>query len=235
MSTRFRLLILTGLLVTTLLGCGGTPVPTSPPQPQAPAETTLPPTQPPPTSVATKAASTPFTPRPTPTSEGPTASPAAPSPTATSPKPSEVPSSTIPAAPPTPTATAQLALKYPAPVLLNPPDGVLITWNYTALLEWGPVGKLAPDEYYDLQLDAYLETTGKFWYGDYVYTKDTSYRVEAAFKAPFVPPQEQGRAIVYWWVRVVRKTGEDQAGKPLGVDISPPSDKRTFITEAKPE
>jgi len=235
MSKQFRLLILASLLVATLLGCGSTPEATATLPTQAPGDTALAPTLPPPTPVPTKAAPASSTPRPTPTPEEGTPSPIPPSPTATSPKASAEPSSTALAAPPTFTATTQPAAKYPAPVLLNPPDAVPITWNYTALLEWSPVGKLAPDEYYDLQLDAYLETTGKPWYGDYVYTKDTSFRVEGAFKAPFHPPQEQGRAIVYWWVRVVRKTGEDANGKPLGVDISPPSLKRNFITESKPE
>jgi hypothetical protein len=33
----------------------------------------------------------------------------------------------------------------------------------------------------------------------------------------------------------VRKTGEDDAGKPVGVDLSMPSEERTLILEPKPE
>jgi hypothetical protein len=32
----------------------------------------------------------------------------------------------------------------------------------------------------------------------------------------------------------VHKTGEDDHGKPVGVDISLPSEKRTIITDPKP-
>ena len=45
--------------------------------------------------------------------------------------------------------------------------------------------------------------------------------LRSAFLAPFHLPSEQGQAEVYWWVRVVRKTGEDENGKPVGVDIEP--------------
>jgi hypothetical protein len=103
------------------------------------------------------------------------------------------------------------------------------------LLEWSEVGELAEDEYYHLHLDAVREVTDEPWYGDYVYTKDASYRIEGAFLAPFHPPQSQGDAVVSWWVRVVRKTGEDENGKPLGADLSAPSEKWTFIAESKPE
>lgn len=97
------------------------------------------------------------------------------------------------------------------------------------------MGELAEDEYYCVRLDAYRESDQAPWYGDYLFTKDNSFLAGDAFLAPFHPSTSQGRAIVYWWVSVMRKTGQDQNGKPVGVVISPPSPKRFFVTESKPE
>ncbi len=130
-----------------------------------------------------------------------------------------------------PTATP----KYTAPVLSEPPSEVSISWGYKALLIWQPVGDLAEDEYYCVHLDAYRESDQAPWYGDYAFTKDSSFLAGDAFLAPFHPPESQGRATVYWWVSVVRKTGQDPTGKPVGVEISPPSEKWLFFAEPKPE
>jgi hypothetical protein len=124
---------------------------------------------------------------------------------------------------------------YPAPGLLEPSNNQPVPWQSTVLLKWESVGDLAADEYYHLHLERPPKTDGQQWYGDYVYLKETEFLIEGAFLAPFHLPSDQGHGVVYWWVRVVRKTGEDENGKPLGVDISPPSEKRTFITEPKPE
>jgi hypothetical protein len=97
------------------------------------------------------------------------------------------------------------------------------------------VGKLAEDEYYHLHMERRPATEGEDWYGDYVYTKDASYLAEGAFLAPFHPPADRGEATVYWWVRVVRKTGEDTNGKPTGVDIGAHSEERTLRLEPKPD
>ena len=102
------------------------------------------------------------------------------------------------------------------------------------LLKWGSVGELGEDEYYHLHLERPPRTEAEEWYGDYIYTKETLYLVGGAFLAPFHPPEVQGQAVVYWWVWVVRKTGEDENGKLIGVDISLPSEKRTLILDPKP-
>jgi hypothetical protein len=165
------------------------------------------------------------------TAAPPTDTPEAAQPTATE----EVAATEAPTSEPPPAATEPPEAKYPPPALQAPPDEVPISWGYSVLLEWSSVGELAEDEYYRVQLDAYREVNDEPWYGDYVFVKDTSFRVEEAFLAPFHPPAEQGRAVVYWWVEVVRKTGEDAEGKPLGEPLSQPSEKRTFITESKPD
>jgi hypothetical protein len=231
-----RLLALVVLLSIAPIGCGTTPEPAQPAPTQAPGTTELAPTQPPRTLAPTEGekTATPASLPPTPTRPF-TATPAeSVEATATSSMATAAPEATATAAPPGPTDTAQPDFKFPAPQLLAPTDGVSISWNYTVLLEWSAVAKLAPDQYYRLHLDAVREVNGEPWYGDYVFTKDTSYRVEGAFLAPFHPPEEQGRAVVSWWVEVVRKTGEDVNGKPVGVPISPASEKWTFITEPKP-
>jgi hypothetical protein len=165
--------------------------------------------------------------------ENPMAKPGATTTTTTTPgtTATQAPARPAPTLTPRPSATP----KYSAPILSEPPYGVSISWSYKALLIWQPVGDLAEDEYYCVRLDAYRESDQSPWYGDYVFTKDSSFLAGDAFLAPFHPPESQGRANVYWWVSVVRKTGEDQAGKPVGVEISPPSDKWLFVAEPKPE
>jgi hypothetical protein len=111
----------------------------------------------------------------------------------------------------------------------------MVSWGSRVLLKWTSVGDLAEDEYYHLHLERRPRTPQEPWYGDYVYTKDTQFLAEGAFLAPFHPSEEHGQGVVYWWVRVVRKTGEDTNGKPVGVDISPSSEERTLNVEPKPE
>lgn len=145
-------------------------------------------------------------------------------------KPSSSTSTAMPAETPDPSA-----FKYPPPVLLDPPENQPVGWRDSILLKWSSIGELAEDEYYHVHVERPPKTEGEQWYGDYVYTKDVEQLLEGAFLAPFHPPADQGHGIVYWWVRVVRKTGEDYSGKPVGIDISPHSERRTFISEPKPE
>lgn len=152
----------------------------------------------------------------------------------------EAPPTEIPPTPTAlPTATSTPApgdIKYPAPVPLDPPPEGRVSWRSRVLLKWTPVeGGLAEDEYYRLEFDRPPTTEGMVPYGDYVFVKESDYLWEKAALAPFHPPEVQGDAVVYWWVRVVRKTGEDENGKPVGVDISSPSVKWVLILEPKPE
>jgi hypothetical protein len=240
MQKTLSLLVLCAVLAGFLIGCGTTPAPTNAPPTQTPwiiVVTATPgpekaaevlPTQTPWIIVATPTR----TARPTGTAtERATERATASSGTAVTP--SDTPRPT--GVPPTATNTPEPeALIYPAPVLLDPPDDVLYGWKSTVLLKWSGVGKLAPDEYYRLDLERPPQTEAQKWYGDYVFTKDTTFLVEGAFLAPFHLPAEQGQASVYWSVRVVRQTGVDENGKPVGVDISQPSEKRIFRLEPKP-
>ena len=236
---RLSALISLVALAGILLCCGATPEPTKPPPTQTPwivVVTATPgsgtiaseqPTQTPWIIVATptkKAQATATSAAPAGGTESPVSTPelaqtgtASPGPTVTGP------------------TAAPAELKYPGPALLDPPDEQPVSWKSTVLLKWTSVGKLASDEYYHLHLERRPEVEGQDWYGDYVYTKDTQFLAEGAFLAPFHPPYEYGRGVVYWWVRVVRKTGEDQNGKPQGVDIGEYSEERILILEPKPK
>jgi|GEM_PF-1679122 len=233
-------LALTGLLVGVLTACGSTPTPTEAPPTQTPWIVVVTATSGTERVAEAQPSQTPWIIVATPTqAKRATAKPAA-SATAASggttaePSPTTVPPT--PVAPPTATNTpAPEEIKYSAPVPLDPPPEGRVSWRSRVLLNWTPVGELAEDEYYRLEFDRPPTTEGMEPYGDYVFVKDNQYLWEKAALAPFHPPEVQGDAMVYWWVRAVRKTGEDENGKPLGIDISPPSDKWALILEPKPE
>lgn len=241
------LLVTLSVLVGFLTGCGATPEPTEPPPTQTPwivVVTATPkpegaakvePTQTPWIIVATATSTRGGTPTPTP-KETATKGPQ-PSPTASAEPAATAGTEAAPTLePPTPTNTPDAAdLIYPPPALLDPPNDRPVAWKSTVLLKWSSVSELAEDEYYHLHLERRPTTEGQEWYGDYVYTKEPEYWAEAPFLAPFHAPEEVGKATVYWWVRVVRKTGEDENGKPTGVDIGAHSEERTLILDPKPE
>jgi hypothetical protein len=245
MKKVFGLLVLLSLLAGFLAACGGTPVATEPPPTQTPwivvvTSTTgagevvqAQPTQTVPVVAATPTRGKQATPTP---KQAATQAPAGtPESTTATVEPTETQAAAT-AAPPTATTLPEPAdFRYPPPVLLDPPNNRPVSWKSTVLLKWSSVGELADDEYYHLHLERRPKTEAEQWYGDYVYTKDTEFLVEGAFLAPFHLPADQGYGIVYWWVRVVRQTGTDSGGKPLGVDVSSFSEERTFITEPKPE
>jgi hypothetical protein len=240
MSKLTPVLVVLCILAGLLAGCGSTPEPTVPPPTQTPWIVVVTATPRPGDVAQVLPTQTPWiiiaTPTPTrgtalatetaaPTS--PTQSPTAPQPTLTKAATSK---------PPEPTDTPDAAnLVYPPPALLDPPDGRPVSWQSTVILEWSSVGDLAEDEYYHLHMERRPATAGEDWYGDYVYTKDTSYLAEEDFLAPFHQSADRGEATIYWWVRVVRKTGEDENGKPTGVDIGAHSEERTLRLEPKPE
>jgi hypothetical protein len=242
MQKTLSLLVLCSALAGLLVGCGTTPAPTKAPPTQTPWIIVVTATPGPEEAAEVLPTQTPWIVVATPTRTSRPASIA----TAT-------PATTERATPGSGTAVAPIgtpeltqvpatatntpepeALIYQAPVLVDPPNEVLYGWRSTILLKWSAVGELAPDEYYRLELERPPQTKVQKWYGDYVFTKDTSFLVRGAFLAPFHLPAEQGQARVYWSVRVVRQTGVDESGKPIGVDISQPSEKRTFRLEPKP-
>jgi len=150
-------------------------------------------------------AESPPTPTPRPT-EPPTPTPAATAP------PSETP--VEPQATPTP------AMKYPAPVVIGPPDGTVWTDGEMAVhfLEWEPLN-LAPDEFYNVTFiyQKYGETQ---YFG--VNTLESRYRL---------PPgiyQLQADRGEYQWNVVVRQNTSGERGKLDGPPISPESEQHNF-------
>ena len=240
-------LALIGLMAGALAACGPTPEPTEAPPTQTPwivvvtatsgeervAE--VQPTQTPWIMVATPTTAKKATAKSATTKPAATATAGSEGEEATA-EPPPIEASPSPEAPPTATNTpAPGEIKYPAPMPLDPPPEGHVSWRDRVLLKWTPVEGLAQDEYYRLEFDRPQLTEGMVPYGDYVFVKDSEYLWEKAALAPFHPPEVQGDAVVYWWVRVVRKTGEDENGKPVGVDVSPPSVKWVLILEPKPE
>ena len=237
MSRQLALVLLGSALVAVLAACGTTPAPTLPPPTQTPWIIVVTATPGAPELAETQPTQTPWIIVATPTPRQaslPAATEAATQGPEGSAEGSET-SAPTPTATPAPTRTRAAAdLKYPPPSLLEPPNNRPVSWKSTVLLEWSSVGQLASDEYYHLHLERRPTTAQEPWYGDYIFTKDTQYVVGGTFLDPFHPSAEHGSGEVYWWVRVVRKTGETQDGKPVGVDRSPPSEERTLILEPKP-
>lgn len=237
--TGLRALVLLVALAGVLLGCGATPEPTEPPPTQTPWIVVVTATPGPEMVAGLQPTQTPWIIVATPTrgsqARATSAAPAAE--TESAPSTPEVVQTTtaVPGPTATTTRTAPAELRYPAPALLEPPRDRPVSWKSTVLLKWSSVGTLASDEYYHLHLERRPEAEGQDWYGDYVYSKEPQFLAEGAFLAPFHPPHEYGQGTVFWWVRVVRKTGEDTNGKPLGVDIGEFSGERTLILEPKPE
>lgn len=226
-------------LAGVLAGCGATPEPTEPPPTQTPWIVVVTATPEPDMVGDLQPTQTPWIIIATPTSRlqaiatstAPASATEGPSLTA---EPGQS-TTAVPLATSTRAAGSPAERKYPAPALLEPPDKQPVSWKSTVLLKWTSVGPLAHDEYYHLHLERRPQVVGQEWYGDYVYIKDTQFLAEGAFLAPFHPPKEYGQGMVYWWVRVVRKTGENEDGKPMGVDIGEFSGERMLVLDAKPD
>ena len=234
-----KLILALTLSLVVLAGCGGTPAPTEPPPTQTPWIVVV-------TSTAAAQETSEAQPtaavQPTATARATATRQAA----AATPGPTQVATSSLPATSVvTPGPTLEIHrvptevpltgdMVYPPPSLLAPPNDQPVSWRSTVLLQWSSVGELEEDQYYHVHLERRPTTPGQEWYGDYVFTQGAEFRADVPFLAPFHPSAEHGDATVYWWVWVVQKTGEDENGKPIGVDISPYSEERTLILEPKP-
>ena len=144
---------------------------------------------------------------------------ATPSPQVT--EPPEPPTSTpnptsTPRAEPSPTPEPTLAYRHPAPVLVEPENGVERGPGYEAVLLWKPVDNLGDDEYYHVEIC--WNDCSVFW-ADYM--RETTYTF---------PDFLRGEAIdeTYSWHITVRlQRGEAPEG-PLDPATSPPSEVWVF-------
>ncbi len=112
------------------------------------------------------------------------------------------------------------SFKYPPPVLVGPAEGAHFSGEFLpVVLEWQPVGELAPDEYYDVTIMHYVGDEPRYWGGP---VTETSWRVpiEAGFG-------QAGNDRFKWWV-TVRKKGTSPGEGQLDQGLSPASEVRSF-------
>ncbi len=118
-----------------------------------------------------------------------------------------------------PNATPTPVPKYPAPLLLSPPDDALIT-EAIVPLQWSTVSLLGEKEWYVVRLrrlDADHDLVREA-------TKTTLWRLEQ----PFGPPPDKGVYEFSWEVIVVRHSGTRPSGEPSYAAASYLSERRSF-------
>lgn len=125
------------------------------------------------------------------------------------------PPTATPTVPPTPTP-------FPAPSLLAPADGQYFGSGSPVLLQWTSVGPLPADAYYVITL-AYPHGS-ETWYDETPWLKDTSWLVNE--HSYLLDLSNDGSFV--WSVRVMRRTGEDDRGRPVGIPLGPSSEERSF-------
>ena len=188
------------------------PTPTLPPtQTPPPLPTDTPAPTEPPAPEATEAPEATDTPEPTDTPE----TTDTPEPTATN-----TPQAADEAAEPEPTEevipTPTPGLKYGAPVLVEPKDGFDFINGNTIVLQWQPVGELAPDEQYAVRL-VYRFNSEVTYQGANV--TEPQWTVPLSLYGQVDPPEN-----FYEWFVVVERVNNDGSGTA----ISPESSKRSF-------
>jgi hypothetical protein len=95
--------------------------------------------------------------------------------------------------------------------------------NDAVVLTWQAVDKLPADAYYAISV-AYLHQ-GKVWYDEVPWTQNTSWTLSQ--HRYLLDLSDNGE--FQWSVQVMRQTGEDAAGNPTGLPLSPPSAVRTLL------
>ena len=134
-----------------------------------------------------------------------------------------VPTRVVPTPRPTATPT-RIAIKYPAPKLVRPANRMsFATALDPPVLEWEPVGELASDEYYGVQVVHYYPPGNPvFWISGLV--KETQVKLPEGAGYGEADHDE-----FYWWVTVHRATKTNADGKPEGPPISPKSEVLMFF------
>jgi hypothetical protein len=106
--------------------------------------------------------------------------------------------------------------------LLSPQNGQVFSARDSIVLSWQPVGQLAPDEYY-VPTVAYLRF-GETWYDETPWSKQPSWDMSSHRYLLELSDDGSFR----WAVRVMRRTGINNEGKPEGTARSPLSEVRTL-------
>jgi hypothetical protein len=112
-------------------------------------------------------------------------------------------------------------------VLRSPANGDAFTFWDEVVLEWEPVGQLAPEEFYV----PIVEWTrfGKQIFDETPWTKDSSWRMS---DHEYLREYSDNGEFV-WSVQVMRRTGTNSDGRPEGTPRSPMSEKRTLLWKRK--
>ena len=138
-----------------------------------------------------------------------------PSPTQTS-IPSPAPRSPTPT--PAPTKSVASSTPLPAPTLLGPFDQQQFQEDNEIVLAWEPVGNVPGDSYYAITVSyTHLGTT---WYDDVPWTHGTTWTLSE--HSYLLDLSDDGQ--FQWSVQVVRPTGLDANGRPMGEPLSAPSE-----------
>jgi hypothetical protein len=122
----------------------------------------------------------------------------------------------LPVETPTPTDTPTPAMKYAAPVLLEPEDRAEFIEGNIIVLRWQSVGELAPDEQYAVRLIYSFQNETTFQ-GTNI--KETGWTIPTSLYG-----QVDGPENIYEWFVVVERLNDDGSGTA----ISPESERRTF-------
>ena len=133
------------------------------------------------------------------------------------PAPTNTPTQSPPAATATPANTPTPAMKYEAPVLLEPEDGYAFIQGNTIVLRWEPVGELAPDEQYAVRL-IYKYQDKITYQGANI--KETEWTIPLSMYG-----QIDGPDYLYEWFVTVERLNDDGSG----TSISPESEHRRFV------
>jgi LysM repeat protein len=115
---------------------------------------------------------------------------------------------------PLPTATPTATPPYISPDLLVPVDGQVVT-EPVLFFNWTATGWLADDEFYVLQLIWPDGSTNQYW------TKNNSWRIATAERP--LP------GAVTWRVAIMRQTGVDSDGTPVGVSLTDSGEQRIVV------
>jgi hypothetical protein len=107
--------------------------------------------------------------------------------------------------------------------LSSPVDGQVFSANDAVILQWEPVGVL-PEGVYYVTTVAYSHL-GDTWYDETPWIQATSWTLSEHRYLLDLSDDGEYR----WSVQVMRQTGVDDDGRPIGVARSPTSDVRMFF------
>ena len=113
-------------------------------------------------------------------------------------------------------------IRFGPPQLLSPENDALFAGQFNEVfLEWEPVGRLAPDEYYDLTVMYIFADEPTYWG-----TATTETRVR--LNPTDINVGRAGEDRFYWWV-TVRKANTAPSANSLDLPVSRQSEGRTFV------